>query len=843
MRSKGQFSTYLKPIVLIMFAILVVLSVNNVLQIRADMQQESEQIDFRQEARKDVQKIVECLKVNKTLSGNSYILNQSRMTAFHLNYSRQEPPCAEDLQYGYNVTVRQNFLHGVTSDPSGGGPADIIFAIDDSGSMSPYINAVKDNVRNFMTLMPAGSRVGMFTYATPPSGNIANEVALTTDVTQVESELSSVGTAGGSEPEGLAIKHGLEMLSDGANDRQIIILIATEPASRDQATSKSPQEWAQDAADQGVQVFTVADNFPGYKQIAETTDAKHFHVSEDFSKIFGEIARSSQKVGGDTTCTLPPVKEYNGKVDLVFAADTSNSFTDEWEDLCGRIDSTRKELSNLGLELNVSVYVPGQELPDQGHGTPAVINGAKYGLSNVPECVTADDDITASSSLGQGITTWNGKNLTTYDPSTDYGLEGWGVFSKWILENHEWSEDADKRILIPFGDHDPTGGMNTSQDPGPGSTWRTDQDDTHDSEVEIANNVTSLAAQKEVTLFPIAGDLEYQTDRNNFGTPSKNDAVEIMQTVADQTNGKFFQYDQTKNLAKAVESGLGDLASVDAKSTCTDQTFSFGAQKGSRDKGLNQKIQFIYPVTVWHTQDLQTPATLAIQMRDGDLETFVSRANSLVKEGRRKDEIVEAELTLTNEQRITSTRDDIEYPEKTEYKLVNSQSGSDQIQVDDDLILGINGYEKVGDRNGTPSTIDFSDDSNHFTAYDGATLQLIAINKQDPALHLDPVALECANTNCGTQPITTSEISASKNTDPEAYQELGGKDIFYHNFTQVTIGPTTTNTKQLACIATSEGENCEALRADLEEDIDLRPGTHVLHITYNPTTDQVTVNE
>ncbi|MDY6777269.1 MAG: hypothetical protein SVU32_01265, partial [Candidatus Nanohaloarchaea archaeon] len=147
---QGQFSTYLKPLLIVIFAVLLLFVVQNILGFQTNVRQQESRANFFQQIRTDYQKLINCLSVNDTLAGNNILLNQSKLITYEKQYRRREPPCAEDFQYGYNVTVTQNFLQGIRREISGG-KVDLVFVMDTSGSMSDDwtdLCNVKDNVIN-----------------------------------------------------------------------------------------------------------------------------------------------------------------------------------------------------------------------------------------------------------------------------------------------------------------------------------------------------------------------------------------------------------------------------------------------------------------------------------------------------------------------------------------------------------------------------------------------------------------------------------------------------------------------------------------------------------------------
>ncbi len=835
----GQFGTYLKPVLVIMFGILLILLIQSVLNFQTGVQESETRLDFQQQARQDFQRLTDCLRVRSGVSGGRVLLNQTKLARFERDYRFREPPCAEDFRYGYNVTVKQEFLQAEQFSV-GGGPVDVVFALDDSGSMGGYISAVKNNVRSFMDDLPQGSRVGLFTYASPPSDYINDHTSLTTDISTVESRLNAIGTDGGEEPEDLAIKHGIEEFDWNPSRRRILIILATESATKDSDTSQSVFEWAEEAASQGIEINTVSGQESGFSEIAETTGGKWFSVSEDFSSILKAIVETANTVGGGSTCTPPPQRRTGGTVEMVFVADASASYQEEWNTLCSKIEDIESDLTDKGVSVRTSIYAPGQPGDNyNGVAKPMTLPGSStteyahtQSPDRVPSCVTAGDNNAVDvSPYGKGITAWSGVGLDQYQPSMDSGYEAWGVYSKWVLEHHDWSGDATRRMLFTFGDHDPTGGTGDGNPPTSDTTWRDDTNpDLLDGEVEIVDNVTALADERDVTVYAVARNGWEYGATDLYDDNTENDAKELMELAATRTGGELLQYSEAETIPSLI-SGLFEQQQETFSDTCDNQRFQFGERQGSVGDGRSQTLVQQYPVAIYHSEDLKTPGTLRIRLRAGDLERFAGGINQVVATGRRRGENVTATLLLRTSQPLETTRKTVARPALTTYRLTTPSGGG--VTVDDGLILGVNGYEQWR-RTGGPFTLSGADAE--FTGYRGATLQLIAINRKDPTLELDPVTVDCTAPGCSDQQLTSTAITASDGNDDYMV------GAFHHNFTVLEHGADRETDEPVACIGTGDGQHCVVLRADTNA-VTVRPGSHRLRMTYWAARDEVIVRD
>lgn len=846
---KGQYSTFMKPLIIMVFGGLLISLLTTSLNFNIGLAEEQAQVQFQNAPSQDFSQVANCLSVDEGLSGSDYLLNQTKLERMDKKYNLREPECAENFRYGYEVEVEQHYLKGVSPGDTTR-PADVVFALDDSLSMDSYMQQVKQNTQEFMNKLPEGSRVGMFTYAQHEKdptreGEIDAIVELTHDPSAVINQIESVigNTFCCTEAEDRAIEYAMEGFDFRQNSRKMIIILATEPATKDSSTPRCGgpefgngaasaqclQEWAEEADNRDFTIYTLADVQGQYDDIAETTDGKYFQVSSDYSSVFEEIAGEEKFIGGKSTCTVPPVRNYNGSAQVVFYADASDQFDEEWETMCDKVDKKIDTLEARGLKANVSFYAPGQPgSPGNGQGEPMQISGSDYDYSStVPSCVVADENNAVVSSHGRGITEWSGEGLAEYNSSKDSGLEAWGVSAKWILENHDWNESADRRMMFVIGDQDPTGG-----DSSGGDFRNKSGTEILDNETEIVRNVTNLSENESVSVYTMSGEMEYQAS-DQYGDPEENDARELMKKVSSESGGAYLNYQSTEKIPRKVQEQFRGLSEQEASGagTCTNVTYSFGEKEGSEGSNLDRSLTASFPASVRQSEKLTTPATVKIELRKGSLERLAGGINKAISTGERLGENTSVYVSINNEETLEVRNEEVERKQRTEYKLRNPD-GDSVLDMHDDLMIGVNGRTVFQDRDQAPSNLDFNDESLHFEAYKGASLQIIALNTVAPDLKLEKLELRCVNgcPNNG-QIVNPETIQASEGS--EEYQKLGGLGPFYHNFTQVEIGKVENVDERAVCYADSE--SCVVLRSQDVKDLTLRPGSHDVQIQYSPS--------
>ncbi len=326
-------------------------------------------------------------------------------------------------------------------------------------------------------------------------------------------------------------------------------------------------------------------------------------------------------------------------------------------------------------------------------------------------------------------------------------------------------------------------------------------------------------------------------DANEF-YDIKNNFNDILGDIAKKTETR-----RTGD-STCVAPGLGDDQGGDSGTTSGNEmackpSYAFGELEGSEGRGLDRDIVLRYPVTIWHSKDLQTPAELRIRLRDGGLERLAGAINSVVRQGNEQNRQIERRVRISNEQELYTGMKGIERPTKTTYQLVNADTGSTSVSVTTDLEIGVQGSTVFEDDDGEPSTIDFSNAENQFTAHKGSAIQVI-VNNGDGVPDIDPLAVQCAETDCGEQQIELGPNILGNETGEEGNESTGG--VAYASDT-LEIGETSESEEAAACSSAPGDDSCVVLRAGRVSDTILAPGTHLLRIAYDPASDAVTVEE
>lgn len=110
---KAQFGTYLKPLIVIIFGLMLVFVIRMTLQTQLSLEQEEANVKLLESARSNFQELATCLNVNETYSSSRYLMNISKVEEYNKTYKRREPPCAEDFTYGYTAEIEGICIDGI----------------------------------------------------------------------------------------------------------------------------------------------------------------------------------------------------------------------------------------------------------------------------------------------------------------------------------------------------------------------------------------------------------------------------------------------------------------------------------------------------------------------------------------------------------------------------------------------------------------------------------------------------------------------------------------------------------------------------------------------------------
>ena len=855
----GQFSTYLKPILILIFGVLLVMVVNSLLNFQTGLSQQEASVEFQSSGLDDFERLSTCLSVNKTSSQSSYLLNKTTISHFEREYPYREPDCAENFAQGYEATITQQFMQGISPEKTVD-QLDIVLVIDDSGSMcGSKLQEAQNAAKSFIDTTDSGTRIGVVSFSN--GGSLDHD--LSENEASLDSAIDSMSACGGTNiAAGINAGRGASWREDAVKG---MIVMTDGNGNVGSAPDDARSEdivlhgvmFGGGASTSAMQQVAGGDNCQ--KNDAENTDndrcwwaASGDDLEAVYQGFSDTISSDSVQVGGDTTCSLPPTTEYNGTVDLAFLADTSASYDTEWDVICDSVTDTIDEMEARGLDANVSIYGLAPDADELGdgnfsgndQGTPMEMQGSAGSgefdytpdSRNVPACIESNDNVAVESMYGKGIAWWNGTGLGSYDASRDHGLEAWGVGAKWVLENHDWRSGTDRRMMFLFGDTYPTGAGGNPSHFREESEFNTPN--TIDSDPELITNITNLSNEADVDLFTFVGDSweGNSNQREDFGDPSIGDAEELMQIAADETGGEFMQYNDAQNLPDRIKEQFKTVQSS-GNSTCDPLSYSFGQQSNTEGVGVAQQSTLRFPVTIQHSSEVRTPGTLELTRRAGEMERLAGLLRQIYEQGQASDESVSQTARVVNNNRLEGV-DGYTFDKNatTTYHLTNADTSDDVVEINDELIVGVDGYEqfRITDAGGD---VDLGQSQYQFESYRGRTLQVIAVNQdEDTGMDLDSLGLTCAS-GCSETQSLGGDIHLTEG-DSE-YQEKGGIGVFYHNFTEIQVGDTTSVTDSAVCI---EEDNCITLGMDIEP-FTLDPGSHIISVEYNATADEVVLNQ
>lgn len=802
---------------MIIFVVLFLFLLSSVFNFQGGVQQEELETSFRQEAQRDLQRLSNCLRVYDDANTNSQQINLSKLEEFERNYTHQEPPCAEDFQFGYEARVQERFI---TGNQDVYPKADLVFLVDTSelileNELSELCEAQDEIVSN---LRDRGYNVDFTVYGLKADGQCIETVL----DREEEEEHAPVDHW---EDWGPGITWAAENHVWRPNAQRFIFPMTDEcpedggPIKKfrhtgepvwedcDSADQAATDQAIQAANENDVQVFTILadtsndprlgshwdDHMPYVRQIASATDGDYFfaHRTGSIAEEISDIVVKNTYIyhNEESTCVLPTKERYGRSLDAALWVDASRGMEEEWESICDSVDDIEEELSRRGwVSDGITVYAPGNPGADVGLGTPVEIpEGGTYDHnSNLPSCVDATVD-------------WD-SSTTGFQDNQDYSLSAWGVGAAAVLNEHGWDTSAKRRSLVVISNNNPTGGEYRSAD------------------VSVAEDVISRAQSNNVRVSVIK-DRTKNLD---------SDVQEQMDRVAEETDGESLEYSLARDLTDQIADGVEETAG----DTCDNQEYVFGQTEGSEGRSLEKGLEMTFPVTIKRSGRYSTPATMFIRMRDGPMERIIGAANRITKRGRDRGEDVSAALWVNVEQELYGEQRDFEQPAETEYRLYNPNGGD--ISVDDGIDVGVNGRRVFSDLDEQPDS-----HTVEFTGYRGATFQVIAINQEHPSLGIDPMQIECISHSCdGPQTILDSGISQS-----EADSDYEGLGVFYYNFTTLDIGGTRIREDEAAiCMRTSGDDNCGILRADSIEPFTLSSGRKLIQISYDYSTDTVSIS-
>ncbi len=151
--------------------------------------------------------------------------------------------------------------------------------------------------------------------------------------------------------------------------------------------------------------------------------------------------------------------------------------------------------------------------------------------------------------------------------------------------------------------------------------------------------------------------------------------------------------------------------------------YKFGQTKGSTEEDLDRTLSTTYPSTLLEEDGSQTGATIRINMRIGALERLAGAINRATETGKNLNQQTTDSIRVDNQKTIT-IRNKTVFSDKTTTYTLQKPSGDKEINVEDDLIIGIDGQPVFKDFNKTETKIDFSKTENQFESYKGQAYSL-----------------------------------------------------------------------------------------------------------------------
>jgi hypothetical protein len=419
---KGQYSTFIKPITVLIFGGLLVSLLVSSLNFDIGLSSEREQTRFQSSPSVIYSDLTECLSGENTNS-----INKTYLKELEKSKKLSQLDCVKNYGAGYSVSVKQDRPENIAPKDPGRPPTEIVFALDDSASTQPYINATKDNLLKFKSNIGDPS-FGITTYTDEESAEVEiqtqsgdttikskegevtidqNIVAYTQDV---ETTLDSITASLGGFPQE-AVFHAIKKSIDrdkmnwSKETNKVIILTNTDGAhdgnrvlnDQNEITTHYDNLWnsynvnkvvvepydkncadlqdlADKADDRGIAIYTLFKNdvsdmadVDGCSQeitedIPDETGGESYDITESFNRILSDVAsdlfKDRIRYDGDSTCGVPKVNSYKGSAELVVTSDISQGFGGEWQTICQELNRTVRKLESRGLDTGISYYAP-----------------------------------------------------------------------------------------------------------------------------------------------------------------------------------------------------------------------------------------------------------------------------------------------------------------------------------------------------------------------------------------------------------------------------------------------------------------------------------------------------
>lgn len=853
---KGQISNFLKPIEIIIFVGIFLTVLSLFLNFELGLQEERAEINLQAQSIENFGFIADCIS-STTVSSSDFKFEKSSLEDFEKNISSKQLPCANLYDIGYEVDVSQNYIQKIPRDLEQKVSSQVVFVLDETGSMEPSIEGVRRNSKNFIDSLEEG-KVAIITYDGSNAQLVQN---FTDDVDLLSDKLDNIDTTpSGSNDPTEAVNRGMKKalnLKGWKNDTsKAVVMTNTDGAKSGYNRGKNKNNCgkldstANKAENNGIKIYSInsfGDNSyepsDACKQEIEeempnNTGGENYNLGESWNDILVSISEQvnvdNYNYGGRNTCSLPASGKENGRIEIVVVGDTSEGMSGSWDNICGNVKNGFKNLRDSNLVGETSYYVPGNPKDNiDGLGSPMNLNGEfdHKNSSTYPSCVKDS----SNSALNNGVTEWDSEFMPNYDEDNDYGYEAWGAYSKWIVENHDWNDNVDERILYVVGDNIPSGGDGT------GSSFKYSSDvATLDNGSKIVEETVQKANIKDIKINTIrTKDWEYEED-DVISPDGRNDAEILMERMAEGTGGNFIETGNG-SLREEIEGEINSYNLVtDRANFCGEQDFEFGQEYEEPSDAVYSTITRSFPVSIIQKNEISTPGTLSIQFKDTELTRIAGKLNRVIERGKNSGDEVATSIEINNEYEINLEESRRPVYSETEYEIINRDTMDTEVNISDEIIIGVNG-EKVLDveSNSIDSKIDFSKKKRRFKAYEGASIQYMLVNrKSSTGIKTEPLGLRC--TSCGDTQILnlTSGIDAPQ--DSETYVKRGGLGVYEKGSLKLDFGENNTIEQPSVCLGSDE-DVCNHFDIDSVTDISLQPGRHILKVNYNPSTNQLVV--
>lgn len=120
----------------------------------------------------------------------------------------------------------------LTASGQSAGKVDVVFLLDDSGSMQPYIDQVRDDIRGFNNELDSQGIDARFAVVTYGKGSAVLRQDYTSDVGQTERTIDRISASGAFEANYRAIRGSLNALSARPDAKTVLIDITNEDSDR-----------------------------------------------------------------------------------------------------------------------------------------------------------------------------------------------------------------------------------------------------------------------------------------------------------------------------------------------------------------------------------------------------------------------------------------------------------------------------------------------------------------------------------------------------------------------------------------------------------------------------------